>query len=82
MLSVLIEGMALALPGAFIGSAIAWALFNGHVVSPGGLIFKLTVTAHTVWVAVLWSLAIGLVGASLPALRAVRAPVATAIRDS
>jgi putative ABC transport system permease protein len=82
MLSVLIEGMALALPGAFIGSAIAWALFNGHVVSPAGLIFKLTVTAHTVWVAVLWSLAIGLVGASLPALRAVRAPVATAIRDS
>lgn len=80
VVSVLIEGMALALPGALVGSAIAWALFNGHVVSPAGLIFKLTVTLHTVWVAVVWSLVIGLIGASLPALRAVRVPVATALR--
>jgi putative ABC transport system permease protein len=80
LVSVLIEGMVLALPGALIGSAIAWALFNGHVVNPGGLIFKLTVTPHTVWVATMWSLVIGLIGASLPALRAVRVPVATALR--
>lgn len=82
MVSVLIEGMALALPGALLGSAIAWAFFNGHVVSPAGLIFKLTVTPHVVWVAVVWSLAIGLIGASLPALHAVRVPVATALRDT
>lgn len=82
MLSVLIEGMALALPGAFLGAAIAWAFYNGHVVSPGGLIFKLTVTPHVVWVAVVWALVIGLLGASLPALRAVRVPVATALRDT
>ena len=82
MLSVLIEGMALAFPGALIGSAIAWAFFNGHVVSPAGLIFKLTVTPHVVWVSIVWSLAIGLIGASLPALRAVRVPVATALRDT
>jgi len=82
MVSVLIEGMALALPGAFLGSAIAWALFNGHVVTPAGLIFKLTVTPHVVWESVVWSLAIGLIGASLPALRAVRVPVATALRDT
>jgi putative ABC transport system permease protein len=82
IVSVLIEGMALALPGAFIGSTIAWALFNGHVVSPAGLIFKLTVTPHVVWQAVVWSLAIGLLGASLPALRAVRVPVATALRGT
>jgi len=80
VLSVLIEGMALALPGAFIGSAIAWALFNGNVVSPAGLIFKLTVTPHVVWQATVWALVIGLIGASLPALRAVRVPVATALR--
>jgi putative ABC transport system permease protein len=82
IVSVLIEGMALALPGAFIGSAIAWALFNGHVVSPAGLIFKLTVTPHVVWEAVVWALVIGLIGASLPAVRAVRVPVATALRDT
>ena len=80
IVSVLIEGMALALPGALLGAAIAWALFNGNTVTPAGLIFKLTVTPHVVWVAVLWSLVIGLVGASLPALRAARVPVATALR--
>ncbi len=80
LVSVLIEGMALALPGALIGSAIAWALFNGNVVSPAGLIFRLTVTPHVVWVAIVWALVIGLIGASLPALRAVRVPVATALR--
>jgi len=80
VLSVLIEGMVLALPGAFLGAAIAWLFFNGNTVTPAGLIFKLTVTPHVVWVAVLWSLAIGLIGASLPALRAARVPVATALR--
>jgi len=82
IVSVLIEGMALALPGAFVGSGVAWALFNGHVVTPAGLIFKLTVTPHVVREAVAWSLAIGLIGASLPALRAVRVPVVTALRDT
>jgi putative ABC transport system permease protein len=80
VLSVLIEGMALALPGALLGSAIAWAFFNGNTVTPAGLIFKLTVTPHVIRVAVQWSLAIGLIGASLPALRAARLPVATALR--
>jgi putative ABC transport system permease protein len=80
VLSVLIEGVALALPGALLGSALAWLFFNGNTVTPAGLIFKLTVTPHVVWVAVLWSLAIGLIGASLPALRAARLPVATALR--
>jgi len=80
VVSVLIEGMVLALPGALIGSAIAWVLFNGNVVSPAGLIFKLTVTPHVVWRATVWALVIGLIGASLPALRAVRVPVATALR--
>lgn len=80
VLSVLIEGIVLALPGAFLGASIAWLLFNGNVVSPGGLIFRLTVTPHVVWIAVLWALFIGLIGASLPALRAARLPVATALR--
>jgi putative ABC transport system permease protein len=80
VLSVLIEGMVLALPGALLGAALAWLFFNGNTVTPAGLIFKLSVTPHVVWVAVLWSLAIGLIGASLPALRAARVPVATALR--
>jgi putative ABC transport system permease protein len=80
IVSVLIEGMALALPGALLGAAIAWVLFNGNTVTPAGLIFKLTVTPHVVLVAVAWALVIGLIGASLPALRAARVPVAEAMR--
>ncbi len=78
--SVLIEGMLLALPGALIGAAIAWILFNGHVVSTSGLILRLDVTPQLLIVSIAWALAIGLVGASLPALRAARVPVAVALR--
>lgn len=82
VLSVLLEGMVLALPGAFIGALVAWVLFNGNVVDVAGLIFKLTVTPHLLEVSILWALAIGLIGGSLPALRAARQPVATALRAS
>jgi putative ABC transport system permease protein len=82
VVAVLVEGMMLALPGAFIGAAIAWMLFNGNVVSTGGLIFKLKVTPHLLVTSILWALAIGLIGGSLPALRAARLSVASALRAS
>jgi putative ABC transport system permease protein len=78
--SVLIEGMALALPGAFIGAGIATLAFNGNVVDIQGLIFKLTVTPRLLIISIIWALAIGLIGGSLPAMRAGRLPVATALR--
>jgi putative ABC transport system permease protein len=80
ILSVLIEGMALALPGAFLGALVAWVLFNGNVVDVAGLIFKLTVTPRLLVISIFWALTIGLIGASLPAMRAARLPVATALR--
>src|SRR4029079_19761407 len=40
---VLFEVMLLALPGAFLGAAIAWFMYNGNAVNTGGLIFKLSV---------------------------------------
>src|SRR5690242_11606436 len=58
ILSVLLEGMVLALPGAFLGAAIAWALFNGNVVDVAGLIFKLTVTPHLLAVSIVWAIVI------------------------
>lgn len=82
VVSVLIEGVLLSLPGAFLGAAIAWVLFNGNVVDVAGLIFKLTVTPHLLQVSILWALTIGLIGASLPAFRASRLPVAAALRAS
>jgi putative ABC transport system permease protein len=78
--SVLIEGMLLALPGAFLGAAVAWLFFNGHTVSTESLILELEVSPHLLGVSVVWALAIGLLGGSLPALRAARAPVAVALR--
>jgi putative ABC transport system permease protein len=80
VVSVLLEGMVLALPGAFLGALVAWILFNGNVVDVVGLIFKLTVTPHLLAISIFWAVAIGLIGASLPALRAARLPVATALR--
>ncbi len=80
IVSVLLEGMLLALPGAFLGALIAWVLFNGNVVDVAGLIFKLTVTPHLLLISIFWALTIGLIGGSLPALRAARLPVATALR--
>lgn len=72
----------LALPGALLGALIAWLLFNGNTVNSGSLIFRLTVTPHLLTVSIGWALAIGLIGGSLPALRAARLPVATALRAS
>jgi putative ABC transport system permease protein len=80
ILSVLIEGIVLSVPGAFLGALIAWLLFNGNVVNTQGLIFKLSVTPHLVVISIFWALSIGLIGGSLPALRAARLPVATALR--
>jgi putative ABC transport system permease protein len=82
VISVLLEGIVLALPGAFIGALVAWAAFNGNAVDVQGLVFKLTVTPELIVNGILWALAIGLIGGSLPALRAARMPVATALRAS
>jgi putative ABC transport system permease protein len=82
VISVLLEALVLALPAALIGTAIAWLLFNGDSVSTQGITFKLAVTPHLVGVSIAWALAIAFIGGSLPALRAARAPVATAIRAS
>jgi putative ABC transport system permease protein len=82
VISVLVEGIVLAVPGALLGALIAWIAFNGSGVDVQGLIFKLTVTSTLVVNGILWAVAIGLLGASLPALRAAQVPVATALRAS
>jgi putative ABC transport system permease protein len=82
VLSLLIEGMLLALPGALAGALIAWMLFEGDVVNTQGRVFTLTITPRVLADCVMWALAIGLLGGSLPALRAARMPVATALRAS
>jgi len=49
-------------------------------VSPFGFSFQLDVTLGLAANRIAWALAMGLVGGILPALRAARVPVATALR--
>jgi len=80
VLAVLLESMLLALPGALLGSTLAWLLFNGLAASPFGYSFQLSVTLSLAVLGIEWALAMGLLGGLLPALRAARMPVVTALR--
>jgi putative ABC transport system permease protein len=78
--SILCESILLALPGALLGVLLAWALFHRMAVSPFGFSFLLDVTPGLAVIGALWALAMGLIGGLLPALRAARVPVTTALR--
>jgi putative ABC transport system permease protein len=80
VLAVLLESVLLALPGALLGSALAWLLFDGLAASPLGYSFRLSVTFSLAVLGIEWALAMGLLGGLLPALRAARMPVVTALR--
>ena len=82
--SVLAEALLLSLIGALLGAAIAWLLFNGNQVGIGNnvgtLVFHMRITPALLGSCVLMACIVGLVGGLLPALRAARLPVATALR--
>lgn len=78
--ATLCESMLLAVPGALLGAVLAWALFNGLSASPFGYSFRLDVTPALALLGVIWALIMGLIGGILPALRAARVPVTTALR--
>lgn len=80
VLAVLAESMLMALPGAVLGAIAAWALVNGHHISPFGLSFDLSVTPELAAFGIVWALAMGLAGGLMPALRAARVPVTEALR--
>jgi putative ABC transport system permease protein len=78
--ATLCESVLLALPGALIGVALAWLLFNNLAASPFGYSFQLDVTPALALLGIEWALVMGLVGGILPAIRAARVPVTTALR--
>jgi putative ABC transport system permease protein len=80
VLSVMIESLVLAIPGALLGAAVAWLAFNGHAISTVGLTFPLAVTWPLVVTGVVFSLLIGLIGGFAPSLKAAGVPVAAALR--
>jgi putative ABC transport system permease protein len=82
VLSILAESIVWALPGALLGGALAWAFFNGLSASPFGFSFQLAVTPALMVLGIAWALGMGLIGGLLPAFRAARLPVATALRGA
>ncbi|HTT00728.1 MAG TPA: ABC transporter permease [Steroidobacteraceae bacterium] len=80
VVSVLAEGLVLAIPAALLGAGIDWYLFNRHIVVAQGITFTMAVTPNLVVIALCWALCIALIGGVLPSIRAARLPVATAMR--
>jgi putative ABC transport system permease protein len=85
VVSVFAEALLLAILGGAVGGCLAWLLFNGHAVSTNGggltqLSVPLAVDLNLIGFGVLWACIIGMVGAAFPAIRAARAPLASALR--
>ena len=78
--SVILEASVLAVSGSLIGALIAWTLYNGVQGNLGWDFFTLTVSLSMFGMAVLWALAISIVGGFLPSLRAARLTVTDALR--
>ena len=86
IVSVFAESLLLAILGGAAGGCLAWLLFNGHAVSTTGggltqLSVPLAVDLDLIGLGVLWACIIGMVGAAFPAIRAARAPLASALRE-
>ncbi len=87
--AVLIEALLLALFGAAVGVAIAYAAFHGTVISTLGgalwdsqLVYSLTITPSLVGTAILLACTLGLAGGTLPAIRVARSNVADALHET
>jgi putative ABC transport system permease protein len=88
-LAVLIEALLLALFGAAVGVAIAYAAFDGTAISTLGgalwdsqLVYSLTITPSLVVTAILLACTLGLLGDIFPAIRAARSKVADALHET
>jgi putative ABC transport system permease protein len=85
--SILAESLVIAVMGAVIGGAVAYFGFNGFQTSTlnwqsfSQVAFAFKVTPTLLVVGIVIALAIGLIGGLLPAIRAARLPVATALRE-
>jgi putative ABC transport system permease protein len=86
MASVLIESVTLALLGGGLGAGLAYALFDGRVVSTlffspdfSQVVFAFSVTGAVLAQAVAGTMLIGVLGGLYPAWKALRLPVARAL---
>lgn len=87
LVSVMIESVTLSFIGGACGAAIAWLLFDNLSVSTLGqnftqVVFAFQVSPGLVLSGLVIALAIGTLGGLLPAIRAARMSVTTALRTS
>jgi putative ABC transport system permease protein len=87
VVSVLLEAVVLGLLGGVVGGALVYLGLNGYQASTlnwasfSQVTFAFTVTPALLVTGLVYSLALGLVGGLLPALRAARLPVTTGLRE-
>ncbi len=87
VVSVLLEAVVLGLLGGVVGGALVYVGLNGYQASTlnwasfSQVTFAFTVTPGLLVTGLVYSLALGLVGGLLPALRAARLPVTTGLRE-
>jgi putative ABC transport system permease protein len=87
VISVMLESLVLAFAGGLVGALFAFVLFNNLAVSTLGsnftqVVFRFAVTPALVQQGLLIALAIGMIGGLLPAVRAARLPVTSALRTA
>jgi putative ABC transport system permease protein len=87
IVSVMLESIVLALAGGIIGGSLAYAIFNGfqtatmNFQSFSQITFAFAVTPQLLVQGIIWATVIGLIGGLLPAIRAARMPIASALRE-
>jgi putative ABC transport system permease protein len=86
IVSVLVESLALGAIGGVIGGLAAYAGFNGYQTSTinfqtfSQVAFAFRVTPELLVTGLIYSLLMGLIGGLLPAIRAARQPIPSALR--
>jgi putative ABC transport system permease protein len=78
--SVLIEAVALSIPGAGLGALGAAVLFGRRAASSDRFLFEMTITPQIVTLGVVWAIAIAFLAGLPPSIRAARMPVAASLR--
>jgi putative ABC transport system permease protein len=87
VVSVLSESLVLSLVGGALGGALAYVAFNGFETSTmnwqtfSQVAFAFAVTPRLVVMGVVYALLMGLLGGLLPAIKAARMPVVSALRE-
>ena len=87
VISVLIEAVLLSLVGGIIGGGLSWAAFDGYQTATmnwqsfSQVAFAFAVTPSLLLQALIYATIMGILGGLLPAIKAARLPIVTALRQ-